>query len=503
MPEIGSYLLIGVVAAGVTFATTPLVARLARRRGWVYLPNARTVHTEPLPDVGGLAMFLGFAAALAVAWASGDFASLFRSNSEPIGVVLAAVLIFGTGFLDDVREISAPAKVFGTMLAGIALVWFGVVMDSFRLPYLGETILAPDLKPLVMVLWLLGMSQAVNLIDGLDGLAAGVVGIGAYAFFLYSQEVTARGLIDPGNIGPLFAIIAVGVCLGFLPHNFNPARIMMGDGGALLLGLLLAVATSVVGGRASSGQEFVGTTYFFLAPIAIPLLILGVPMLDTAFAIVRRATTRSSLATADKGHLHHRLINLGHGHRRSVLILWTWTALLSAFVLYPILTDQNPRYLPFGMAALAITLYTVLHPNVIEQRRRNSTPSRGLERPVPASMPGAAAPRPAGAPAPRHAGAPAIDHDGELSTPRPVDPAQARLFELEEIAPVDARGGRGGAEVDVDVIDFDAARRLRRDRRAGRPEPTTAGEGDDPSSSSPADPDDAGRADRRSGAGES
>ena len=381
MPSVGSYIVIGLVAAAVTFAATPLVARLARRLGWVYLPNDRTVHTRPLPDVGGLAMFLGLAASLAVAWGWGAFDELFVANSEPIGVLVGAAIVFATGMLDDVRELSAPAKVFGTVVAGVALVWFGVVMDSFRLPYLGETILAPDQKPLVMVLWLLGMTQAVNLIDGLDGLAAGVVGIGAFAFFLYSQEVTARGLIDGGNIGPLFAVIAVGVCVGFLPHNFNPATIMMGDGGALLLGLLLAVATSVVGGRASSGQEFVGTTYFFLAPIAIPLLILGVPILDTAFAIVRRTTSRSSLATADKGHLHHRLINLGHGHRRSVLILWTWTALLSAFVLYPILTDQNPEYLPFGMAALGIVLFTVLHPSVIEQRRRNNTPPRGIDRP--------------------------------------------------------------------------------------------------------------------------
>ncbi len=382
MPDVGSYLLIGLIAAAVTFVATPVVGKLAHRFGWVYQPNERTVHTEPLPDVGGLAMFFGFAVALFAAWLMNDFDSLFASNSEPLGVCVAAIIIFGTGFLDDVRELSAPAKVFGTVLAGIALVYFGVVMYSFRLPYLGETILSADLQPLMTVLWLLGMSQAINLIDGLDGLAAGVVGIGAFAFFLYSEELTGRGLIRGDNVGPLFAILAVGVCVGFLPHNFNPARIMMGDGGALLLGLLLAVSTSVVGGRADSFEsEFVGTTYFLLAPIAIPLLILGVPILDTAFAIVRRATSRSSLATADKGHLHHRLINLGHGHRRSVLILWTWTALLSGFVLYPILTDQNPRYLPFGIAALAIVLYTVLHPAVLAKRRGNGMPAEAIDRP--------------------------------------------------------------------------------------------------------------------------
>ncbi|WP_051062723.1 glycosyltransferase family 4 protein [Ilumatobacter nonamiensis] len=383
MPEVTSYLLVGAVAAVVTFVFTPIVARLAYRFGWVYPPNERTVHTEPLPDVGGLAMFIGFVVALGVAWQLDAFDPLFTSNSEPLGVLIAAVIIFGTGFLDDVRELSAPAKVFGTVLAGLALVYFGVVMDSFRLPWLGETILSDDLKPLVTVLWLVGMSQAINLIDGLDGLAAGVVAIGAFAFFLYSQELTVRELILPSNVGPLFAILAVGVCVGFLPHNFNPARIMMGDGGALLLGLLLAVSTSVVGGRADSFEtEFVGTTYFLLAPIAIPLLILGVPILDTTFAIIRRATNRSSLATADKGHLHHRLINLGHGHRRSVLILWAWTALLSGFVLYPILTDQNPEYLPFGIGAIAILLFTLLHPSVREQRRLNNTPPEGIDRPA-------------------------------------------------------------------------------------------------------------------------
>jgi UDP-GlcNAc:undecaprenyl-phosphate/decaprenyl-phosphate GlcNAc-1-phosphate transferase len=371
VPDLGSFLLIGAVAAIVTFATTPLVGALARRRGWVYLPNDRTVHQTPLPDVGGLAMFAGFLAAMTTAWFVGVFDVLFESNSEPLGVLIAATIIFGVGFIDDIREISAPAKVAGTVLAGLALVQFGVVMFSFRLPfYEGPIILSEDLQPLVTVLWLIGMSQAINLIDGLDGLAAGIVAIGAFAFFLYSQELTDSGLLDITNIGPLLAIIAVGVCVGFLPHNFNPARIMMGDGGALLLGLLLAVSTSVVGGRADSfSQEFVGQTYFFLAPLAIPLLILGVPIFDMLFAIVRRATGRKSLATADKGHLHHRLMNLGHGHRRSVVILWTWTALLSGFVLYPTLTGQNPTYLPFGIGALGIVLFTVLHPSVRARRR--------------------------------------------------------------------------------------------------------------------------------------
>jgi UDP-GlcNAc:undecaprenyl-phosphate GlcNAc-1-phosphate transferase len=379
VPDLGSFLLIGAVAALVTFATTPLVGMLARRQGWVYLPNDRTVHQSPLPDIGGLAMYVGLLAAMLAAWMLDAFDVLFARNSEPIGVLVAATIIYVVGFIDDIRGLSPPAKVAGTVLAGLALVQFGVVMYAFRLPFFdGPILLAQEWRPLVTVLWLLGMTTAVNLIDGLDGLAAGIVAIGAGAFFLYSQELIDSDVLDVRNIGPLVAIIAVGVCVGFLPHNFNPARIMMGDGGALLLGLLLAVATSVVGGRADSfNQEFVGQTYFFLAPLAIPLLILGVPILDLAFAIFRRATSRRSLSTADKGHLHHRLMDLGHGHRRSVVILWTWTLLLSAFVLYPTLTGRNPTYLPFGIVALGIVLFTVLHPSVRARRRVNEQADAG------------------------------------------------------------------------------------------------------------------------------
>jgi UDP-GlcNAc:undecaprenyl-phosphate GlcNAc-1-phosphate transferase len=141
----------------------------------------------------------------------------------------------------------------------------------------------------------------------------------------------------------------------------------MGDCGALLLGLLMAASTIVVGGRAS--EPFSGQTYFFFAPLFIPLFILGVPILDTAFAIVRRATRRASVATADKDHLHHRLMRLGHGHRRSVLILWTWTAILSGFVLYPTFAKgEGDAIVPFGVLALGLALYMLFHPGVRRAR---------------------------------------------------------------------------------------------------------------------------------------
>ncbi len=364
MSDLTGYLIVGGVAAAVTFVLTPFVGRAARRLGWMVQPDARRVHEHPTPDVGGIALFIGFLAAMAVASVMDRFSPLFEGNSEPLGVVLACSVVFLVGLIDDIVELPPVAKVTGTVVAGSVLVAFGVTMFYFRVPFLDTFVLSPDWSPLVTIIWLLGMSQAVNLVDGLDGLAAGIVAIGATSFFLYSRHLGDLNLLVEPNIGPLIAVITAGVCLGFLPFNFNPARIFMGDGGALFLGALLAVSTSVVGGRADTSQGYTGQTYFFFAPLFIPLFILGVPILDVLFAIVRRATRRQGLATADKGHLHHRLMNLGHGQRRSVLILWLWTALLSAFVLYPTLTGSEAVSAPLVLVGLLLGLYTVLHPNV-------------------------------------------------------------------------------------------------------------------------------------------
>jgi UDP-GlcNAc:undecaprenyl-phosphate GlcNAc-1-phosphate transferase len=381
MPSLFDYLIIGFVAAGVTYFATPVVSIVAVRRGWVAQPNDRSVHTSAIPNIGGVAMLLGLLFALATAQSLGRFDTLFEGNIEQIGIVLAALTISIVGVLDDTLDLAPPAKVTGIVVAAMVLTWFGATMYYFRVPYLDVFILSGDWQPVVTVIWLLGMTQAINLIDGLDGLAAGIVAIGAGAFFLYAFRLSDIGLLSQPNLGPLIAIIAAGVAAGFLPHNFNPATTFMGDGGAFLLGLLLAIATGMVGGRADPlTQAFVGQTFFFLAPLAIPILILGVPILDTLFAIVRRASQRQAIDVADKGHLHHRLMNLGHGHRRSVAILWAWTALLSAFVLYPVLTDTNPTYLPFGMGALGIVLFTVLHPSV--RRKRAEEIEAALLRPA-------------------------------------------------------------------------------------------------------------------------
>jgi UDP-GlcNAc:undecaprenyl-phosphate/decaprenyl-phosphate GlcNAc-1-phosphate transferase len=326
------------------------------------MPDERRVHERPTPTIGGAAMFVAFLIAMCVASQLKPFRPVFRGSSEPLGVVIGAAVIFAVGMVDDLREVSAPAKMSGQVLAGTLLYFSGLTMLFFRVPLVGTTVvLSSDLAPLLTVIWVVSMANAVNLIDGLDGLAAGIVAIASAAFFLYSHQLFRAGNISVDNSGPLVAVICLGLCLGFLPHNFHPARIFMGDAGAMLLGLLVAASTlSVVG---QTDQPFSGRTYFFFAPIFIPFFILGIPMLDTAFAIVRRAGRRGNPAKADKDHLHHRLMRLGHGQTRSVLILWIWTALLSALVLYPTYTKKGNAVIPIAVAALGIALYTLFAPS--------------------------------------------------------------------------------------------------------------------------------------------
>jgi UDP-GlcNAc:undecaprenyl-phosphate GlcNAc-1-phosphate transferase len=313
-------------------------------------------------------MYLGFLAGMAVATQVDQFDPVFRGTSEPLGILLGATIIFLVGLVDDIREVSPPAKLAGQVLAGSALSLLGVTMLFFRLPFLGFWSLSPDMAPLVTVLWVAGMSTAINYIDGLDGLAAGIVAIAAGAFALYSHRLFDQGLLpnESNSISPLIAVIVLGMCVGFLPWNFHPAKIFMGDSGALLLGLLMASSTLLVGGQTAEGTS--GTTFFFFAPLVIPLVILGVPIFDTAFSIVRRAARRENVSVADKDHLHHRLMRIGHGQRRAVLILWAWTAVLSGIVLLPVYTKSSNAVVPFGIAAVSILLFTVLHPEVRRHR---------------------------------------------------------------------------------------------------------------------------------------
>jgi UDP-GlcNAc:undecaprenyl-phosphate GlcNAc-1-phosphate transferase len=373
--DLTPYLVVGAVVVAVTAVATPLVRRLAIRVGAVVKPDERRVHERPTPTLGGIAMLIGLFVGMLTAWQLDAFDEIFSSSTEPLGIVIAATLIVVVGVVDDLREVSAPAKAAGMVLAASVLVIGGTSILVLRVPFQGTFLLSADWSYLISVLWVVGMANAINFIDGLDGLAAGIVAIASGAFFVYTMQLADAGLLQTGNAGPLLAIIVLAICVGFLPFNVHPARIFMGDCGAMLLGLLMAASTMVVGGR--TDQPFSGQSFFFYAPLVIPLLVLAVPIFDTLFAIVRRARRRLGVATADKDHLHHRLMRLGHGHWRSVLILWAWTALLSGFVLYPTITGRGNAIVPIGIAALGLLLFTVLHPTLTRRTELEAEPEAG------------------------------------------------------------------------------------------------------------------------------
>jgi UDP-GlcNAc:undecaprenyl-phosphate GlcNAc-1-phosphate transferase len=309
-------------------------------------------------------MFVGVCAAFAAAAAIPALRPIFAGSREALGVLIAAAAIFVVGLIDDFRDMSAPAKVAGQVLAASILYFAGVTMYQLKLPFAGFIVLSPGVIPLITALWVVALANAINLIDGLDGLAAGIVAIGAGSLAVYGLRLEYLGLLPMQNVGPLVAVIACGICLGFLPFNFHPARIFMGDAGALLLGLLMSASTMVIGGRTPPTS---GVTFFFFAPLFIPFFILGIPLIDAGFAFVRRTARGQGFHAPDKDHIHHRLLRLGHGHRRTVAILWVWTALLCGFVLFPLFAPRSNPFIPFGALAIGIGLYTWFHPGIRQQ----------------------------------------------------------------------------------------------------------------------------------------
>ena len=371
MLPLGWYAVVFVVAVTTTaLATWPAIS-LATAIGYVDVPKDRKVHARVTPYGGGAAMFVGFCVAMATAAAIPQFRPLFHASSEALGVVFAGTAIFIVGLIDDLRDMSAPAKMAGQVLAASILYFCGATMYQFHIPLTGQfVVLSPSIIPLVTAVWVIALTNAVNLIDGLDGLASGIVSIGSAALALYGLKLEGLGLLPLSNIGPLIAIIACGICLGFLVFNFHPAKIFMGDAGALFLGLLLSASTMVIGGRTPPAR---GITYFFFAPLFLPFFILGIPILDMVMAFIRRTAKGTGFSTADKDHIHHRLLRLGHGHRRAVLTLWAWTAVLSSLVLTPLFIPSLTTVVPFAAIVAGIGLVLLFWP---DQR------SRATEEPI-------------------------------------------------------------------------------------------------------------------------
>lgn len=363
--------IIALIAAVTTALLVPVVRPLALRMRAVGHRAGEQGPAAAVPTLGGLAMFGGTVVALLAAMLLplGSFAPVFEATSEPVAVVLGVTLIAALGMLDDVFDLSAALKLAGQLAIATLVVSLGIQLQYFWLPGIGVVALSADLGLVLTVLFLVGFVNLVNLADGLDGLAAGVVAIGALAFLLY---VSAGGGVtgDLVSSASLLAAITVGVAGGFLVHNWYPARIFMGDTGSMQLGLLLGSAAVAHVGRSSAptAVEFAASI-----PLVVPLVVLGVPFVDTILTIVRRLRRDQPVTMADLGHLHHRLAVPGESHRRPVLLLCTWSAVAGTAVV-------GPLYLPGATVAglLVIVVLTVSGFTLLELRRSEQRAEDGL-----------------------------------------------------------------------------------------------------------------------------
>jgi UDP-GlcNAc:undecaprenyl-phosphate/decaprenyl-phosphate GlcNAc-1-phosphate transferase len=320
------YLLILMVAAVVTYAATPLMRAFAVRFGAFTPVRDRDVHESPIPRLGGVGIFFGFAAAYLVASHLPFLQQVFETGPELKGVLWGAGIVCLLGAIDDVHELDWLTKAAGQMVAAGIMAFQGVLLYSVPLGD-GVTVLPSPIMVALTVLTVVVSSNAVNFIDGLDGLAAGVVAIAAGSFFVYSYLISRT--FDPPNVFSSATFISaalIGCCLGFLPHNFYPARLFMGDSGALLLGLLLAAATISTTGSVTPALVSQNQVAATLLPLAVPLAIILLPLVDVVLAVVRRTRKGQRPWQPDAQHLHHRMLKIGHGHRRAVLLLWLWAA---------------------------------------------------------------------------------------------------------------------------------------------------------------------------------
>jgi UDP-GlcNAc:undecaprenyl-phosphate/decaprenyl-phosphate GlcNAc-1-phosphate transferase len=328
------YVLILLVAAAVTYMLTPLVRQAAVRFGAMHAPRERDVHTVPVPRGGGVAMYLGLAAGLFVAEQIPQLRSAFGSTGMVQGLLLAGALLVAIGVIDDRWGMSALTKAAGQVAAGAILVATGTQLNWLPEPGGGTFAPTPDQSTLLTILVVVATINAVNFIDGLDGLAAGIVAIAAVSFLIYYYEMTKVLSISALAAPALASAILTGVCLGFLPHNFYPARIFMGDTGSMLLGLVLAYApiSSITSLDAADLSEI--NRYPVIMPLLLPAVLLVIPYTDMLLAVVRRMRAGLSPFAADQKHLHHRLIGIGHSQRASVLVMYLWAALFSGSVVW-------------------------------------------------------------------------------------------------------------------------------------------------------------------------
>ncbi len=342
------YAVLFVVAVGATIALTPVARKIAIHFDAIDYPSARRVNMLPIPRMGGIAIFGGMVAAVAVA----VFGMQFLGWENPFvpepsmqvnywGVLAGVVLIFLVGAIDDIIDMNAKVKFLGQIIAACVVAGSGVLLSSIHNPIGSGYIEFGWLAYPITVFYLVAFANVINLIDGLDGLASGITGISALTILVFA---VLTGRPDAA----LFSVVLIGACLGFLKSNFYPAKIFMGDSGALLLGFSLGLVSLFAVARSA-----------LFVSLLVPILAAGVPIMDTFFAIIRRKREHRPIDEADKGHIHHRLMRAGFSQRTTVLIMWGWTALLSACAVVVTRADNIVR-IPMVIAVCLITAYAIV-----------------------------------------------------------------------------------------------------------------------------------------------
>ena len=377
------YLLILLVAAAITYVSVPVVRHIALVTHTLTPVRSRDVHKVPVPRLGGVAMYVGMVAAIAVASHIPYLEGVFEGGSA-WGVVTSGGLLCALGVVDDLFDLEWWAKLAGQALAASILAWQGVQLVSF--PIAGLTIGSSGFSMVMTIFVVLTAINAVNFVDGLDGLAAGTVAIGAMAFFGYTYVLTRN--TSPDSYASLAATLGaalIGICLGFLPHNFNPATIFMGDCGSMLLGLMSAATAIVVTGQIDPISISYGRALPAFLPVLLPLAMMLLPLTDMMLAVVRRVSAGKSPFHPDRMHIHHRLLSAGLTHRRAVLVMYMWTAA----VVFPLAAwafiETRQAILALGLSLIAAFVFTGFMRKTKEPAKKSAkkTAKKPKKKPAP------------------------------------------------------------------------------------------------------------------------
>ncbi|MDQ1667991.1 MAG: UDP-GlcNAc:undecaprenyl-phosphate/decaprenyl-phosphate GlcNAc-phosphate transferase [Actinomycetota bacterium] len=355
------YLLVLMVAAAVTYLVTPVARRIALRWGAMTEVRDRDVHAIPTPRLGGVAMLVGFMAALLVAVHLPFLGPTFADGHDARALLTGAVLICLLGVADDKWGLDAITKLAGQVLAAGVMVLQGVQMLYLPVGGLGgggtagsppgAFVLGSALGSVLTIFVVVATINAVNFVDGLDGLAAGIVAIAASSFFAFSYLLAINDGLSRATTSGIVAVSLMGMCIGFLPHNFSPARIFMGDSGSMLIGLLLASTTVTLTGSVNP-NDVSGDIAPALLPLVLPVAVMVVPFVDVLLAIIRRTRAGRSPFAPDKQHLHHRLLEIGHSHARAVIVMYLWSAVIAY--------GATATVLPLGPIALVASFVGVV-----------------------------------------------------------------------------------------------------------------------------------------------